>query len=242
MHTQIWRFWKPSMDFRWSMTEKCRGNITFLIWWCGVVLGHRSAGKTAQDISGSKYPGTTAPLTNSQTVLFRCRILAPSLKSLLSTELVFLTHSQLSQSQLQHRVTVVLTGLESKDNTQGNHRPPELDLRVWPAFIRTSLNNCVLQGWALWKARSFSLYPKTSKVLTPVFPVGGWLLCKLETVLGWLLTAPVRVWQETTFLWASFSSSSAPPRHQQKRTIEDTLSILHLRPHNSRILEQLWRQ
>lgn len=140
MHTQNWRFWWHSMDFWWSMTEKRKHNIISLIWWCGVVLGHRTVGKAPRDVSGSKHPGSTALLANSQT--------APSFKPFLPTQLIFWTHFQLSQIQLQHRVTAELIGLESKDNTQENQRPPELDLWFGQpspvAFISTALNRAAV--------------------------------------------------------------------------------------------------
>ena len=111
-------------------------------------------------------------------MFFRDSFWAVSTISLLSTQLVFLTHSQLAQSQLQPRITVIVTGLDSKDNinktrhiqrwTSGFGQPTPI------AFIMTSgyKNNCFFQGWAPWKARPFSLYLKTEKVRTPVHPLG----------------------------------------------------------------------
>lgn len=134
MHTQIWRFWKHGQDFWWSMVGKCRDNITFLIWWCGGVLRHSSAGKAAWDLSSCKDPGTAGLLASYQDVFFRDSLWTTSLMSLLPTQLVFLTHSQFTtQSQLQLRITVILTGLKRQYPTK-----PETS-RGGPLVLATQL-------------------------------------------------------------------------------------------------------
>lgn len=98
----------------WKMQRQY--HIPYLVMWRCL----KTHGKPAWDLSSCKQPGTAALLATCQDVLFRASLWATSLMSLLSTQLVFLTCSHLSQRQLQPRITVVLTGLDSKDNTQQN--------------------------------------------------------------------------------------------------------------------------
>lgn len=99
-----------SLEIWWSMVGRCKGSITFLTWWCGGVLRHSSAVKAAWDTSSCKHPEAAALLADYQDVYFR--------DSLWAISSACISNSQHSQSQLQARITLVLTGLDSNDNTQ----------------------------------------------------------------------------------------------------------------------------
>lgn len=125
--------------------------------------------------------------------------------------------SQLSQSQLQHRVHK--TGI-NRTWIKGQHpRKPETS-RAGPLGLASQLLLPPLglngtRTTVLCKAEHFekqgpsSLYFKTQEMLTPVFPVGGWLLCKLEMAHSFH-TLVVRDNIPLGFFQQQFSSSKEP--------------------------------